>query len=184
MLPNWKKAIKEVSDKKIYIYFFAWVYCSAGPKDKWFPAWAFWWNLFEFFCNGDPSRWHSRGFASLGGASVEPRFSSLGGASLRSVEPRFARWSLASLGGASLRSVEPLASLGGTASLRSGGASLGWRPLKTVPVHYARRTRTTRRSSATVSWNRGSPDLGSPHSAFYRLHSGYRQSGYREATYS
>ena len=52
--------------------------------DKWFP-WAFWWNLFEFFCNGDL-----------------PMTFALGGAS---VEPRFARWDgLASLGGASLGS--------------------------------------------------------------------------------
>ena len=68
-------------------------------KNKWFP-WAFWWNLFEFFCNGDLPMTASRGLASLGGASVER-------ASLRSVEPRFAR--------------------------RDGLASLGWRPLKTVP---------------------------------------------------
>ena len=65
-------------------------------QNKWFP-WAFWWNLFEFFCNGDlPMTFaRPRGFARR----------SLGGASLRSVEPRFAR--------------------------RDGLASLGWRPLKT-----------------------------------------------------
>ena len=42
----------------------------------------FWWNLFEFFCNGDLPLTFAR-----------PRFArrSLGGASLRSVEPRFAR---------------------------------------------------------------------------------------------
>ena len=62
--------------------------------NKWFP-WAFWWNLFEpFICNGDLPMTFAR-----------PRFArrslaSLGGASLRSAEPR---WSLASLGGASLR---------------------------------------------------------------------------------
>ena len=49
-------------------------------KNKWFP-WAFWWNLFEFFCNGDLPMTFAR--------------------------PRFARRSL---------------------------ASLGWRPLKTVPA--------------------------------------------------
>ena len=67
-------------------------------KNKWFP-WAFWWNLFEFFCNGDLPMTFAR-----------PRFArrSLGGASLRSAgRPRFARRSL---------------------------ASLGWRPLKTVPL--------------------------------------------------
>ena len=66
--------------------------------------------LFEFFCNGDLPMTFAR-----------PRFArrSLGGASLRSMEPRFARWSLASLrrrdGLASLRSA------GGLASLRSAG---------------------------------------------------------------
>ena len=53
------------------------------------------------------SRWPSRGLASLGRTSVEPRFARRDG--------------LASLG-ASLRSAE-----------RRSLASLGWRPLKTVP---------------------------------------------------
>ena len=65
--------------------------------NKWFP-WTFWWNLFEFFCNGDLPMTFAR-----------PRLSfarrSLGETSLRSMEPRFARRDgLASLGGASLRS--------------------------------------------------------------------------------
>ena len=68
-------------------------------ENKWFP-WAFWWNLFEFFCNGD----------------LPMTFAA---ASLRSAEPR---WSLASLDKASLRSAEPrFARRDGLASLRSAG---------------------------------------------------------------
>ena len=90
------------------------------PKNKWFP-WSFWWNLFEFFCNGDLPMTFAR-----------PRF-----ARRTSVEPRFARWSLASLGGASLCSARGrprFARRSLAASL--GGASLGWRPLKTVPLKF------------------------------------------------
>ena len=55
---------------------------SFHQGNKRFP-WAFWWNLFEFFCNGDlPMTFARPRLASLGGASLRA-------ASLRSVEPRF-----------------------------------------------------------------------------------------------
>ena len=93
--------------------FYSFLFCPPGlyksnhwkKTNKWFP-WAFWWNLFEFFCNGDLPMTFAR-----------PRFArrSLGGASLRSVA-------------ASLRSAGRPRFAPGGASLRSAGG-----PLKTVP---------------------------------------------------